>query len=105
MVMFDQSRRLSEPLRWGRREKAIVAVLGACTVLALAALGVYALVGGSPARGDCIKVTFASTLGGADVHACGARARRICASGGFGGIEAELRAACTHAGFAFRRPG
>ena len=26
MIMFEQSRRLSEPLRWGRREKTVVAV-------------------------------------------------------------------------------
>ncbi len=51
MIMFDQSRRLSEPLRWGRREKTIVAVLlASCVVLALAGLGAYALTSGSPAR-------------------------------------------------------
>jgi hypothetical protein len=104
MVMFEQSRRLSEPLRWGRREKTAVAVLVSCVVLALAGLGVYALVGGSPARGDCIKVTFASTLGGGEVNACGARARTICASGAFGGVADQLRGACAHAGFPFRPP-
>ena len=30
MVMQEQSRRLSQPLRWGRREKTVVAVLLAC---------------------------------------------------------------------------
>ncbi len=39
MIMFEQSRRLSEPLRWGRREKTIAAVLISCVVLALAGLG------------------------------------------------------------------
>ena len=49
MIMFDQSRRLSEPLRWGRREKAAVAVLLTCVLLALVGLGAYALTSGAPA--------------------------------------------------------
>jgi hypothetical protein len=102
MIMFEQQRRLSQPLRWGRREKAIVAVLAACVAAALIALGVYAASSGAPARADCIGVTFPSTLGGAELHACGGQARRICASGAVGaykGIEQELGAACRRAGF------
>jgi hypothetical protein len=105
MVMQDQARRLSEPLRWGRREKTIVAAMLSALALALIALGVFALSSGSPARRDCVTVTFASTLGGAQLHGCGARARAICASGSFPHIEAELRAACAHAGFPFRPSG
>jgi hypothetical protein len=101
MIMFDQSRRLSEPLRWDRREKAAVAVVLSCAVLALIGLGAYALTSGAPTRSDCVRVTFASTLGGAEMHACGARARRMCAAGAFHGIEQELRAACRRAGFPF----
>ncbi|MGO8904865.1 MAG: hypothetical protein ACLQMH_04490 [Solirubrobacteraceae bacterium] len=101
MIMHDQSRRLSEPLRWGRREKTVVAILLGCVLLAAAGLGAFALTSGAPARADCISVTFASTLGGAEVHACGSRARRICASGAFRGIEEELRAACRRAGFPY----
>jgi hypothetical protein len=101
MIMIGQSRRLSEPLRWGRREKALVAVLVTCVVLAAAGLGAYALTSGSPARSDCVEVTFASTLGGATIHACGAHARHVCASGAFRGIEPELRAACRRAGFPY----
>jgi hypothetical protein len=102
MVMFEQSRRLSEPLRWGRREKnAIAAVLG-CLVLALAALGAYALTSGAPPRHDCIEVTFASTLGGAELHGCGAQARRVCASpGAHRGVAQALKLACTRAGFPY----
>jgi len=103
--MFEQSRRLSEPLRWGRREKTAVAALLSCLLLAVIGLGAYALSSGSPARADCIRVTFPSTLGGADLHACGAGARRVCASGDFRGIRQELSAACRHAGFAYRPPG
>jgi hypothetical protein len=105
MVMQEQSRRLSEPLRWGRREKGAIAALIVCVVLAAVALGVHTVKTHNGAEApDCIRVTFASTLGGADLHGCGAQARRICASGGFHSITPELRAACTRAGFAFRPP-
>ncbi len=102
MIMFDQSRRLSEPLRWERRERTVVAVMVSCVVLALAGLGAYALTSGGPARRDCIEVSFASTLGGATEHACGRAARTVCASpGAFKHVAAELRASCRHAGFPF----
>jgi hypothetical protein len=101
MIMENRERRLREPLRWGRRERVAVAALLACAVLALAALGAFALTSGSRGRRDCVDVTFASTVGGATLHACGPQARRVCASGGRG-IEEELRVACRHAGVPFR---
>jgi hypothetical protein len=103
MIMQDQSRRLSEPLPWGRRERTIVAVLLACAVATVIGLGVYALTGsGTNARRGCIEVTFASTLGGATEHACGAQARTVCATpGAFRSVADELRAACQRAGFPF----
>ena len=104
MIMIGQSRRLQQPLRWSRRERVAVATLLAVAVAALVGLGVYALTSGSPARRDCVSVTFASSVGGAELHGCGERARRICASGDFPGIADELRAACTRAGFQFRVP-
>jgi hypothetical protein len=104
MIMFEQSRRLREPLRWGRREKSAVAVALACVLAALIALGVYAATSGAPARADCINVTFASTLGGARLHACGAQARQVCASppSSYRGIASELRSACARAGYRMR---
>jgi hypothetical protein len=102
MIMQDQSKRLSEPLRWGKRERNVVAALLACVVLAVVGLGVFALTSGAPARKDCIEVTFASTLGGATEHACGGQARTVCATpGAFKSVAAELRAACKRAGFPF----
>lgn len=102
MVMFEQSRRLSEPLRWGRREKTVLAGLLSVVALCLIGLVAYGLSSGSATRGDCIDVVFASTLGGADLKGCGSQARRICANGGdFKSIEPELKAACRKAGFAF----
>jgi hypothetical protein len=103
MIMFEQSRRLSEPLRWGRREKSIVAVVVSCVVLAVIGLVAFGLTSGAPARAGCIDVTFASTLGAANVHQCGAQARDTCAApGGFRGNAAqELRAACERARYPF----
>lgn len=102
MIMIDQSKRLSQPLRWGRREKAAIAVVLACVALIVVGLGAYALTSGSPARRDCIEVTFASTLGGATEHACGGQARTVCASpGAFRSVADELRAACRRAGFPY----
>jgi hypothetical protein len=103
MVMYDQSRRLSEPLRWGRREKGAVAAVLICVVLVAIGLGAYALTTGAPAQADCVNVTFASTLGGAREHACGAKARAICASpeGLSRAITDALGTACRRAGFPF----
>ena len=102
MIMENRSRRLREPPRWGRREKVAVGVLLACAVAALVALGTYALTSGSAARRDCVEVTFASTVGGATLHACGMRAKEVCASGAFPGIRSELAASCRRAGFYFK---
>lgn len=86
MIMIGHSRRLEQPLRWGRRERRVVAAMLALTVAAVVGLGVYALSSGGRARRDCVSVTFASSVGGAELQGCGERARRICASGDFPGI-------------------
>jgi hypothetical protein len=104
MIMEARAKRLSTPLQWGRREKTAVGAVLAVLVLALLGLGVYALTSGGATRRDCVAVTFASTLGGADLKGCGQRARRICASGSFPAIGAELSAACRRAGFAYKPP-
>jgi hypothetical protein len=102
MVMEEQARRLSQPLRWGRREKTVMAVFLSCVAIALVALTAYGLSSGGAARKDCVQVNFASTLGGAELHGCGAHARQICASGhSFHQIAAELQVACRRAGFPF----
>ncbi len=103
MIMFEQSRRLSEPLRWGRREKTIVTVVVCCVVLAVVGLVAFGLTSGAPARAGCIDVTFASTLGAANVHECGGRARDTCAApAGFRGNAAEeLKLACARARYPF----
>jgi hypothetical protein len=102
MVMQDQAKRLSQPLRWGRREKTAMGVFGAIAAAAVIALIVFALSSGAPARADCITLRFANTLGGSEVKACGQKARTICASGGYKGIADQVREQCTRAGFAYR---
>lgn len=102
MIMQGQSKRLSEPLSWGRRDKSVVGALLACAVVAALVLGIYGLTSGAPARADCIDVTFAGTLGGSKIHACGARAKTICASStGYKGLQELLKPACRKAGFAY----
>ncbi|HEX3509695.1 MAG TPA: hypothetical protein VHT27_01220 [Solirubrobacteraceae bacterium] len=104
MVMQEQARRLSEPLQWGRQQKLALGFALSLLVIALAGLGVYALTSGAAPRRDCVSVTFASTLGGGELHGCGGKARAICASGSFPHITGELRAACARAGFAYKPP-
>ncbi len=107
MIMIDRSRRLAEPLRWDRREKTAVAI---ATVLVLAVIGlaVFAFTGSSSREGvGCIDVNFASTLGGANLHACGRRARELCASPASNpgaAAEGALRASCRRAGVPYGTP-
>jgi hypothetical protein len=79
MVMFEQSKRLSGPLRWTRAGRIAVIVAGACLLAAVAAIAIVALTS-SPSPRGCIDYTFPSTLGAANVHVCGSRAREQCAS-------------------------
>jgi hypothetical protein len=102
MIMENRSKRLSEPLSWGRREKSAVAVLLACVLLAAIGLGAFALTSGSKEPKDCVDVTFASTLGAAKIHACGAQAKTLCAARQASKeIAQPLREACGRAGFPF----
>lgn len=102
MIMMDRSKRLSEPLRWTRAGRVGIALVSACLLLAVVAGGIFALGGSTKEGRDCVSVTFASTLGGAQLHACGARARSLCASpAAFRAIAEELRTACRRAGFRF----
>jgi hypothetical protein len=104
MVMQEQARRLSEPLRWGRREKTVIGAFGAIVALAAVALVVFALSSGAPARADCITLTFANTLGGSEAKACGQKASALCASGAYPRLADQMRAQCAKAGFPYRPP-
>jgi len=102
MIMENRSKRLSEPLHWGRREKAVVAVLVSCVLIVSIGLGAYSLTSGSVEPKDCVDITFASTLGAARMHACGARARTLCAAPQASKeIAQPLKQACRRAGYPF----
>ena len=102
--MMEQSQRPVRAAALGAaREDRDRGAARLCRARAAVALGVYALTSGAPARADCIDVTFASTLGGAELHACGAQARAICASGA---LQRHRERSCARparrAGFAVR---
>jgi hypothetical protein len=105
MIMQDQSKRLSQPLTWTRGGRLAVAAV----VLLLLVAGVVAVVVGSSggaARPGCIEVTVPSTLGGAIVRQCGARARDSCAHPGANpglATNGALREACRNAGLPYGR--
>jgi hypothetical protein len=105
MIMEARAKRLSTPLQWGRREKTAVGVLVATVLLALVALGAYALTSGSPARKDCVEAIAPSTVGAVRIHACGNNARRVCATAGsYKGIADALGKSCRHAGLPYSKP-
>ena len=105
MVMFEQSRRLSEPLRWTRTGRWAVAVVVAL-LLAGTAIAIVGSMGSERLRSGCIEVTFASTLGAAAVHPCGVKARQMCASPAENpalAAQGALREACRRAGLPYGR--
>jgi hypothetical protein len=89
MVMQEQAKRLSEPLRWTRSARLAVVAVSVVLLMAAATVAVLASTKGGRQAG-CIEVTFASTLGAAVIHPCGSRARSLCA------IPAENPAAAAH---------
>jgi hypothetical protein len=105
MIMEARAKRLSTPLQWGRREKTAVAALLTTVLLAAVALGAYALTSGSPARADCVEAIAPSTLGAVRIHACGAKARQVCATAGSNkSIAQTLGKSCRKAGLAYSKP-
>lgn len=106
MIMTDQSKRLSEPLRWTRTGRLAVIAASALLLAAVATVAVIASTSGSGRRAGCIEVTFASSLGGAVIRPCGARARTVCANPAENPAAAAhdaLREACRQAGLPYGR--
>ena len=97
-----------------RRDRRVILTIGAVILVILAGVGIWAAV--SPgsygaSRDGCITVNLPSTMGGSLVHACGSRARDLCAAAYAGtgvapqlfrpqcrlaGIRASSRAPATH---------
>jgi hypothetical protein len=106
MVMIDQNKRLSEPLRWTRAGRIAVIAAAGLLVAALLAVVVVAARSDSGRRAGCIEVTFPSTLGAAVIHPCGARARALCANPADNppaAAHGALREACRQANLPYGR--
>jgi hypothetical protein len=104
MVMVGQHKRLSEPLLWTRGSKIALASAIACALAALVAVIIVASANAPKHRAGCIEMTFASTLGAAFTHACGTKARQMCADPSqTPGLAAHgvLRQACSKAGLPY----
>lgn len=104
MVMVGHHKRLTEPLSWTRSGRVAVIALSACIALAAVGLGLFAALGPSSRAPGCIQVTFASTVGGATVHACGQQARQTCAHPELNRAAAahgKLRAECSRVGLPY----
>jgi hypothetical protein len=103
MVMQEHSKRLAQPLSWTRAGR--LAVIATVLVLAVGTVvAVIASTGTEKLAPGCIQVTFASTLGAAVAHPCGARAREVCAKPAENPGLAEhgrLRDACRRAGLPY----
>jgi hypothetical protein len=80
----------------GARARAGIG-LGAAAMVAVTATLAIASPGGTARVPGCVDATIASTTGGAAIHACGERARALCAAPGG---SAEVRSACREAGMA-----
>jgi hypothetical protein len=83
-----------------------LAVIAASALLlaAIATAVVMSTTNGSSRRAGCIEVTFASSLGAAVMHPCGAHARQACAHPAeYPGAAAygALREACRQAGLPY----
>jgi hypothetical protein len=82
MPLEGHWRRQQTPLRSiGARERRLVAAIAAVTLAALLVTAYLVLAAdqsSAPAAG-CVKATAPSTMGGAEVHACGHAAERLCA--------------------------
>jgi len=63
------------------RRRRILAIVGACVILALAGLGIWGALAPDTYAGSghgCVSVTVPSSTGGATLHYCGPEARSFC---------------------------
>ncbi|HEX4519462.1 MAG TPA: hypothetical protein VH063_07755 [Gaiellaceae bacterium] len=95
MPVEGQAERLTTPLT--RRDRRVVAAIGAVTLIAIVAGALYLGLRGNPAAGPCFTATYPSSMGGATIHHCGSAAVHYCRVDAF---EPEVVAACRGAGLA-----
>lgn len=77
--MYSRTRRVTAPL--SRRQKQVMAAVGALLIAVIAGVSAWALT--SPgsydrSRAGCVSVNLPSSTGGAISHECGAAARAMC---------------------------
>lgn len=94
-----------KPRQRSRRERWVLAVGGLLTALVVA-VTLYSLTSHDAKSGNgCLNFTYAMVMGGEQYHACGAQAKKVCASppklGGLAnGFTQRLHDACREAGIA-----
>ena len=102
---------VSTPRRRSRKERWVVG-LGGLLAAILIAVTLISLTSSEGKSGHgCLNFTYAMVMGGERLHACGAEARKLCATppsfGGrrFGGLANDLKArlhgACAEAGLPY----
>jgi hypothetical protein len=94
--------RINTPVRkLSRRETRILAAVSAALVCAVLLIGFAALRADStPAGPGCIDMTLATSTGGAQIHACGPDAVRLCrAAARERSVGAQVRERCRSAGY------
>lgn len=103
MVMVGQARRLQEPLRWTVAGKIAVGLVSACLAVAAVTVVVLIAAGGTREAKGCFEVTFPGIVGAQYLHACGEKARGICAepSKRTEVTQQTLAQACRRAGYPF----
>ncbi len=102
MIMENRSKRLSEPLRWGRREKTVVAVLRQLRADRVDWARRLCPDKRLEEPKDCVDITFASTLGAAhDARLWRARQDLCAAPQASKEIAQPLKQACRRAGYPF----
>jgi hypothetical protein len=78
MPLQGQWERQQSPL--GERQRRTVAIVGGVLAAALAVVLYFSVVNSGSAGQGCVNITVPSTMGASTMHACGDRARQLCAS-------------------------
>jgi hypothetical protein len=103
MPLEGHWKRVQTPLRSvSRREARAIAIVAVLAAIALAIVS-YAIVHGGSSRDEpaCIRVTIASSTGGATLRACGEDAARWCRSMAArdDALARKVKSRCRRAGY------
>jgi hypothetical protein len=101
MPVEGQWQRAQTP--FSRREKRLLAGVGALAAAAVVAVGVVSVTSNDAPAAGCVRADVPSTMGGTRLEVCGARARAVCRTTP-GGVENAIVAACRRVGYATESP-